>query len=49
MTGIIRTGLDYAAVRAGLEAEGLAMSHEDWRALRLIEAGALDAMAEGAR
>lgn len=35
------TGLDYAAARAGLEAEGIAVTPDDWRGLRAIEAGAL--------
>lgn len=34
-------GLDYTAVRAGLEAEGFAVTPELWRDLRLMEAAAL--------
>lgn len=36
------TGLDYAGVRAGLAAEGIEVTPDDWRALRAIEAGALE-------
>ena len=35
-------GLDYAGARAGLEAEGITVSPDDWRDLRAIEAGALE-------
>jgi hypothetical protein len=34
-------GLDYAAARAGLEAEGIEVTPEVWRDLRAIEAGAV--------
>ncbi len=44
MSGIRAVGLDYAGVRAGLEAEGVSLAPHDWRALRLIEAGAIEAM-----
>lgn len=43
MGGMVMIGLDYAGVRAGLDAEGLTLSPDDWRALRLIEAGAIEA------
>ncbi|MFN3971243.1 MAG: DUF1799 domain-containing protein [Gemmobacter sp.] len=35
-------GLDYAAARAGLEAEGTTVTPEVWRDLRAIEAGAVE-------
>lgn len=44
--GMRMIGLDYAGVRAGCASEGIVMTPEDWRALRLIEAGAIEAMAE---
>jgi hypothetical protein len=37
-------GLDYAAVRAGLELSGVTVTPETWMDLRLIETGALDEM-----
>lgn len=40
-------GLDYTAVRIGLRAERIVLDPDGWRQLRLIEAGALDAMNEG--
>lgn len=42
-------GLDYTAVAAGLAAEGMTPGPEQWRALRQIEYGALDALAEATR
>ena len=35
-------GLDYAAARAGLAAEGIEVTPDDWRDLRAIEAGAVE-------
>ncbi|MGK7664260.1 MULTISPECIES: DUF1799 domain-containing protein [unclassified Marinovum] len=37
-------GLDYAAVRAGLELSGIEITPETWTDLRLIEFGALGEM-----
>ncbi|MFN4191813.1 MAG: DUF1799 domain-containing protein [Tabrizicola sp.] len=42
-----RTGLDYAAVRAGLELAGVEMTRELWEAVRLLEWGVLGAHADG--
>lgn len=42
-------GLDYTAVAAGLSAEGMTPAPEQWRRLRQIEYGALDALAEAVR
>ncbi|MFZ5749912.1 MAG: DUF1799 domain-containing protein [Pseudomonadota bacterium] len=45
--GMAVIGLDYTAVRIGLRAERIALDPDGWRQMRLIEAGALDAMNEG--
>lgn len=37
-------GLDYTAVRIGLRAAGLRLDPDGWCDLRLIEAGAIEAM-----
>jgi hypothetical protein len=37
-------GLDYAAVRVGLDAEGIAVTPELWRGLRVMEAEACEAL-----
>ncbi|MFH0299825.1 DUF1799 domain-containing protein [Bradyrhizobium sp. 31Argb] len=37
-------GLDYSAVRVGLEAEGIAITPELWRGLRVMEDEATDAL-----
>ncbi|MDK3072771.1 DUF1799 domain-containing protein [Sedimentitalea sp. JM2-8] len=42
--GMRAVGLDYAGVRAGLEMAGIVLSPDQWADLRLIEAGARDAM-----
>jgi hypothetical protein len=39
-------GLDYAAVRAGLDAEGIVVTPELWRGLRTMEAAAAAALNE---
>ena len=39
-------GLDYAAVRAGLDAEGIEVTPELWRGLRVMEAEACSALNE---
>lgn len=40
----IYVGLDYAAVRAGLDGFGIAQSPTLWQSLRIIEAAARDAL-----
>jgi hypothetical protein len=40
---ILRTGLDYQGVRAGLEIAGVAVTPALWSDLQLIEAGAIAA------
>ncbi|MGW1423663.1 DUF1799 domain-containing protein [Bradyrhizobium manausense] len=40
-------GLDYAAVRAGLEAEAIEVTPELWRGLRVMEDAACAALNEG--
>ena len=42
-------GLDYGAALAALAAEGIRVTPEVWRAVRMIERGALDGFAEKAR
>lgn len=44
--GLIRTGLDYAGARAGLEMAGVMVTPDLWGRVQAIEAGALAAMAE---
>lgn len=39
-------GLDYAAARTGLDAEGIEVTPALWADLRLIELGALEALNE---
>lgn len=39
-------GLDYAAARAGLDLAGIMVAPEVWAQVRLIEAGALEALNE---
>ena len=43
-----RTGLDYAAARAGLDLAGIAMTPELWSDIRMIEMGAIAASHEEA-
>jgi hypothetical protein len=45
----VYVGLDYAAVRAGLEAEEIVITPELWRGLRVMEAEACTALNEGNR
>lgn len=42
-------GLDYAGVRAGLRAEGIAITRELWTGLRFMEAAAAAALNESNR
>lgn len=44
--GMAVIGLDYTAVRIGLRAQAIALDPDGWAALRLIEAGAIEAMNE---
>ena len=44
--GMAVIGLDYTAVRIGLRAAGIRIDPDIWRDLRLIEAGAIEAMNE---
>lgn len=43
---LVFIGLDYAAVRVGLDAEGIVVTPELWRDLRTIEAAAASALNE---
>lgn len=40
MGGIYWIGLDYAAVKVGLDLAGIALDHDEWEDFRQIEAGA---------
>jgi hypothetical protein len=40
-TGLVITGLDYAGVRAGIEAIGIEITPRLWGDVQMIEAGAL--------
>jgi uncharacterized protein DUF1799 len=42
-------GLDYSAVRAGLDAEGIEVTPELWRGLRVMEAEACAVLNESSR
>jgi len=44
---LVTMGLDYAGVRAGLDAEGFAITPELWRDLREMEGAAVAALNEG--
>lgn len=44
--GVLWQGLDYGAVQAGLALAGLTLDPERWAEVRLIEAGAIEAMNE---
>tara|TARA_Y100000815_G_scaffold150439_1_gene136292 strand:- start:57 stop:236 length:180 start_codon:yes stop_codon:yes gene_type:complete len=46
MGGVIPLGLDYAGARAGLELAGIETTPALWADLRVVEAGALEAMRE---
>jgi hypothetical protein len=49
-SGAVRfVGLDYAAARVGLEAEGIAVTPELWRGIRVMEDAARAAANEGKR
>lgn len=43
-TGMIVLGLDYTAVRAGLELAGIAVGPDLWASVQMIETGALQAL-----
>ncbi len=43
---VLRTGLDYTAVRAGFDLAGVAMTPELWTHIQLIEFGAKEASNE---
>lgn len=45
-TGLIHTGLDYAAADAGLKRAGIETTPDLWADLRIIETGALAALRE---
>jgi hypothetical protein len=44
---ILTIGFDYAGVRAGLDAEGIEVTPELWRGLRVMEQEAVAALNEG--
>lgn len=43
---LVATGLDYAGVRAGLDLAGIEVTPDLWPEIRVIEAGAMEAMNE---
>jgi hypothetical protein len=43
---LVRTGLDYAGVRAALEMAGMGMTPDLWSDLRVIETAAINAQGE---
>lgn len=43
-TGMIALGLDYAAVRAGLDLAGIDVSPDLWSSIQAIECGAVGAL-----
>ena len=45
-TGLIHTGLDYAAADAGLRRSGIETTPDLWADLQVIETGALAALRE---
>ena len=47
MSGVNFLGLDYAAAKAGLELAGIAVDPELWEQVRIVEAGARQALNEG--
>lgn len=48
-TGLIHTGLDYGAARAGLDLAGIAVTPAVWAGVQAVERGALAAMHEDRR
>ncbi|WPY96102.1 DUF1799 domain-containing protein [Limimaricola variabilis] len=49
LSAVVRTGLDYAGARAGLDLAGIEMTPALWADVQVIEAGAITAMREVTR
>ena len=49
MAGMLTVGLNYSGVKIGLDAAGIEVTPDLWDDLLVIEAGALEALNEGAK